>query len=405
MPDSNADVNDYLVKHGREATAALVARKVREQMAQTMAPWHEPLDVSRLILTEPPERAWLFHERLELGRGALATGIGGSSKTRWLYHLALGAVTGRLPWGWEVCRTGRAVLVLTEDTAADVHATLYHTAKGLGLSPDEANQAASRMTIYALAGVDVRLLDFTEEGLTKSDRFDTLTETVETMGDVVFIGLDPALGLTAGDELDQAHQRALGKMADDLAVRTGAAVMLVTHATKASSTSEELTSHQSRGGGAITDAVRAEYALRTMTQKEARKAGIDDLEERKRHVQLVATKGNHLPPSAFVPVWLRRGRHGVLEPADVEFSSVSSAPSRLHLNIRAVLHDLGKGEDVQLAEWRAACIAQRLIKPGDPETQRKSMNRAVAALVKAGEVEPGDARGLYRPVLVGGEGT
>ena len=401
---SNADVTDYLLRHGPEATAALVAQKVREAMAERMAPWHEPLDVSSLIATEPPERAWLFRNRLERGRGALVTGIGGSSKTRWLYHLALGAVTGRLPWDWEVCRTGRAVLVLTEDTAADVHTTLYHTVKGLGLPEGEARSIAERLTIYPLAGIDVRLLDVTDEGLAKSDRFDALTETVETMGDVVFIGLDPALGLTAGDEMDQAHQRALGKMADDLAVRTGAAVALVTHATKASSTSDELTSHQSRGGGAITDAVRAEYTLRTMTQKEAKRAGIDDLEERKRHVQLIATKGNHLPPSAFVPLWLRRGSHGVLEAADVEFSASAGRPPR-YLPVHAVLRELGKGEYVRLADWRAACVERQLITGNNAEAQRKAMDRAVRELTQAGEVEQGDARGLYRPVMVSGEGT
>ena len=118
----------------------------------------------------------------------------------------------------------------------------------------------------------------------------------------------------------------LGKAADDLGVETGAAVLLAAHATKASAGIDELVSHNSRGGGAITDVVRAEFSLRTMTAKEARDAGITDMEERKRHVQLVATKGNHISPSAFVPVWLRRGDYGTLSAASVEFG-VAEEPS------------------------------------------------------------------------------
>jgi RecA-family ATPase len=74
------------------------------------------------------------------------------------------------------------------------------------------------------------------------------------------VGFDPALGITEGDEMNQAHQRRLGELMDRIAIDSGACVMVTTHAARSMLHADELGSHSSRGGGAITDAVRGEYA-------------------------------------------------------------------------------------------------------------------------------------------------
>jgi hypothetical protein len=51
----------------------------------------------------------------------------------------------------------------------------------------------------------------------------------------------------------------------------GACVVLASHSAKALQGADEIGSHSSRGGGAITDAVRAEFVLRTMTAAEAKR--------------------------------------------------------------------------------------------------------------------------------------
>lgn len=373
--------------------------------AASFNPWAAPLDASSLVLTEPPPMRWLVDERIQLGRGILATGVGGSSKTRLLYHLGIGAVIGRLPWDWKVAATGKAVLVLTEDTAEDVHRTLHYTCKGMDLSASERDQVSRCVIPYALAGVDVRLLaSVNGRDLTKTALFAALEKKILELGGVVFVGLDPALSLTAGDELDQGHQRMLGKMADDLAVRTGAAVCLVTHATKGSLAHDELGSHNSRGGGAITDAVRGEFAMRTMTTQEARKAGIEDIEERKRHVQLVATKGNHLPPAAFVPVWLKRGAYGTLSAADVVMDADhGKRPSQQDLRALAVLKDLCASHTPTLIEWRTECLDQGVIVGRTDDASKKNMQRVVNRLMTGGLIRKGFGRGIYLPATE--EGT
>jgi hypothetical protein len=228
----------------------------------------------------------------------------------------------------------------------------------------------------------------------KSPLFYALQTKIIDLGGVVFVGLDPALSVSEGDELDQSHQRALGKMADDLAVTTGATVALVSHATKGSLSKQELTSHNSRGGGAITDAVRAEYSMRNMTIEEANQAGITDVEERKRHVQLVATKGNAIPPSAFVPVWLRRDDFGNLAEADIEMDGKGTLSDR-DMEVLKVHSKIGVFSTPSLADWRAECIKERLITGANPNAQKQAMKRVVDKLLKAGLIKKGVGRGIY----------
>ena len=360
-------------------------------------------DLTSLLAHAPPGRAWFIGERIERGRGALLTGLGGSSKTRALYYLALGAVLGRLPWGWNVRSTGAAVLLLTEDTERDLHETLDPVLRSLDASDTERRIVERQLHVFPLAGHEFRLLDSADgRHLIRTGHYAELVDLIRGYGNVAFVGLDPALGLTAGDELDQGHQRLLGKAIDDLAVNTGAAVVLTAHATKSSLGQDELLSHASRGGGAITDAVRGEFAMRTMTKSEATKAGIQDIEERKRHVQLVATKGNHVPPAAFVPVWLRRGEHGVLEAADIDCDHTSNCqPGQRERDALRVLVEMQKTATPRLVEWRAECVARGVIRAKSAEAQDKAMRRVVNQLKSVGLIERGMCKGTWVPTELG----
>ncbi len=365
--------------------------------AATLPPWPPGDGHIGDMLNRPPEpRAWFVKHRLILGRAHVLTGVGGSSKTTLLYHLANAGVIGRLPWDWPVDAIGTALLFLSEDTAQDVHHALADMTHDL----DDAERAllAEKLRIFPLAGEEVRLLSLSGQALFENARGMGLIEKCQQFKDVRFIGLDPALSLTEGDELSQAHQRYLGQYCDKLAIKTGACVLLVTHSTKASVNAEELTSHQSRGGGGITDAVRGEFVLRTMTAREAAGFGIDDLMERKSHVQLVCTKGNKLPPHAFEPLWLRRGDGGVLMPATLSASQAPDAgPNLIDVQILEILQTLCKKASPTLADWRGECVRLRLIVGPSDDARKKQMDRTVSRLLAAGMVERGTGRGIYIP--------
>ncbi|MCB1932759.1 MAG: AAA family ATPase [Candidatus Accumulibacter sp.] len=350
------------------------------------------------VWKKPPPHRWLIEQRIERGRGVLFTGAGGSSKSRLLYHLAIGVAIGHLPWSWDVSHTGASILVMTEDTANDTWRAVWSACESMGLSDVERDLVASRLICYPLAGQTCRLLSLLPDGeLVPNSFLAGLEDVIREDGDIAFVGLDPALGLTPGDELNQGHQRALGKMADDLAVRTGAAVALVAHATKASLHSDELGSHNSRGGGAITDAVRGEFSLRTMTAKEATAAGITDIEERKRHVQIVATKGNHLPPSAYAPVWLRRGEHGSLAEANLSFDGGAAVVTERDQRVLDVLKAMTVQHAARLGDWRAECLRQKCLAGTSHGAVEKDMQRSVLRLKAAGLIVHGTGKGVYLP--------
>lgn len=374
---------------------------VIQKDGETFAPWpNKDGDISPLLSACPPPRRWLAHNRLMMGRAHIVTGIGGSSKTTFIYQMAFGAVLGSVSWGWKIDQVGTALLILTEDTQEDVHQTLSGLAAGLG--EDELFLLGNKLKILAMAGEEVRLLSLVGGVLVENHRGAGLFEYCKQFDDLVFIALDPALSLTEGDEMNQAHQRYLGQWVDRLGITTGACVMLVTHATKGSANAEEITSHQSRGGGAITDGVRGEFVMRTMTTKEADKFGITDAGERKSYVQLICTKGNKLPHDAFMPMWLRRGNGGLLMPADL--TEKESQDPRLSLTdhrILDVLRELCKVATPTLAEWRSECEKRRLITGSTEDGRVTQMKRAVSRLLNDGQVKRGSGKGIYIPVYDG----
>lgn len=385
-PDDDTDFNDLARLRGEDAVR-------RAFLAGT---WPgEGLDVATCLATRAPPVRWFISERMPAGRAGLLAAVGGSSKTRLLFYLAVGAIIGRLPWAWEVARTGSAVLVLAEDTAADVHHALSVVCRDL--VQGERQLVAERLTVYPLAGEDARLLRLVAGGvMAPTERAGDLWRRLTMTRNPAFIGLDPALALTDGDELNPAHQRRLGEFCDRLAIETDACVLLSAHASKGSQSLDEPGSHTARGSGALTDCVRFEYVLRTMTSQEGRQFGITDIAERKAHVQLLATKGNALPPSSFTPLWLRRGLGGALEPADLERQE-ASAVGRRELEALERLRELCRNSTPSLKAWREACGEAGLLTGSAPRARESSMERMRDSLLSAGLIVPGIGRGVFTP--------
>lgn len=343
---------------------------------------------------KPQPRRWFVKDRMLQGRAHLVAGIGGSSKTRLLYALGMGAVLGRLPWSWEVTQTGSAALFLTEDTVDDMHLVVH--AMGAHLTEEQRQQVRRQLRVYPLAGLPLRLLQLSGQTLVEGHAYDWIIEQIAKLPQpVAFLGFDPALALTEGDELSPSHQRRLGELMDRIAIDSKACVLLSSHAAKGLRQAEELGSHSSRGSGALTDAVRAEMVLRTMTADEARRFGIDDRVERERYVQLSLTKGNSLPPEAFAPTWLKRGEAGLLEGVtlgEVERGTVGER-ERKALEILTRAHATG---ETAMRFWQVQCEAAGLI-GGTDSAKEKAMRRIKDALEGAGMVAQGSRRGMWVP--------
>lgn len=243
------------------------------------------------------------------GRAALVTGLGASSKSMLLKQLAVAVTTGRDTLGMSIPKPGKAVLILAEDTDEDSHRSLDAIFKSLNLSDHEISLVQERLYIFAAAGKDCVIVTG-EDGKT-SMRVELLLEYISQLKDVRLIGLDPAIALTRGRELDELAQRELANTVERLAIKTGAAVLVVSHAAKSIQYQQEIGSHASRGSGAITDAFRLEVLMRVMTTKEAKASRVPNI-NRHQYVQMQVTKANSLPPALMKPTWLERGSGGAL---------------------------------------------------------------------------------------------
>lgn len=360
--------------------------------------WPEGMtgSVADLIGTSAPDVQWFAHFALLAYRAHLLTGAGGSSKTRALYHLAIAAIIGRLPWGWQIERTGSAVLFLAEDTIENVHRTLHALIEFGDITEAEAKLIGERLFVFPLAGKDAVLLANVSGSLLETNAAEGMRDRCKSIPDLVFIGVDPVIAFTEGDEMNAAHQRRLGELFDRLAIETRACVVATSHAAKHIQNADEVGSHSSRGSGAITDAVRAEFTMRTMTADEGRKHGVTEIEHRRAFVQLAATKGNELPPSAFAPIWLKRGPGGVLELADLAAPAADSVGPRERAALD-VLRRLAAISTPMLKDWRDACAAEGLLTGKNPDAMKKAMDRIRETLMYAGMVKTGMAKGVYVP--------
>ena len=346
----------------------------------------------------PPPVDFFAKDALLAGRAHTLVGVGGTSKTRLLYHLAFGAVLGQLPWAWEVNRTGSAALFLTEDVTADVWRTMHLL--GGSLSAEERQTVIKQMRVFPLAGKSARMLSLVKGGaLVENEVLDWVMERIDRLPKpIAFLGFDPSLALSEGDELTQAHQRRIGELMDHIAIETGACTVMTAHAAKGLMQAEELGSHAARGGGALTDAVRGEFVMRNMTADEARRFDIDDLAERRLYVQLAATKGNFLPPEAYVPIWLKRGAGGVLSQVTLEQVQRGTVGDRERRALELLRRAAPQG-DVTMGFWKAECIAAGIVQAdAAPRAQDKALQRLRDVLRDEGLVAPGAVRGTWIPV-------
>lgn len=358
----------------------------------------KPLDMGRVFDEDAKATKWLFHQRVPGNRASLLTGIGGTSKTQMLYQMAIAAILGKCSWGWTVDTTGKAVLVLTEDDENDPHITLRIITQEMGLSDEQIGMVKENLTIYPLAGEDVKLMvrDPETKALVPSRKAALLEDHIKELGGVAFIGIDPALGISEGDEASQSDQRALGRYADNLAVRCDCAVTIISHGTKGSLQTDELNSHSSRGAGAITDAVRLELAMRTMTAKEAGIFGVADIAERESYVQLKATKGNRIPPEAKAPIWFRRSNGGFLIPIELEPTERGGISPRAQQAMDAIAELDPDNKGVRLQDWRQCCLDKKIVDANGQDAGKKAMSRLVKSLLDGKHIKKGDEHGIYQ---------
>lgn len=333
-------------------------------------------------------------------RAALITGLGASSKSTLLKVLAIAVTIGRSVLGLSVPKAGKAVLILAEDTAEDAYRSLDAIFQSMNLTAEEIALVHKRLYIFAAAGKDCVIVSNSDsDDDKKPQRLEKLLHFITQLGDVRLIGLDPAIALSRGRELDELAQRDLANAVERIAISTGAAVLVISHAAKSVQYQQEVGSHASRGSGAITDAFRLEVLMRVMTSKEAKAFQVDD-PQRHRYVRMQVTKANSLPPDLMHPIWLERVEGGALTLANLKPASVSRPRSALELFFEPD-HETGEFVAVSLpfAVWKIKASEAGLLTGTTEPARDMSARRLLATVKNAKWIE--DSQGFWKPTEKG----
>jgi RecA-family ATPase len=282
-------------------------------------PFARPVDIGYMLRHPPPPLDHVLPGLLAETIG-LVVGPGGVSKTMLALQIGIAMATGtRLldglvgSAGRQVQQPARAVLVLAEESPLVVWHRLHAIASvqlaAADIDPQHAAELLQRnLVVHALAGRgQVNLLG---ETLGPTRAGGLLCRACEGARLVV---LDPVRDFHNADENDSTAMKALVRQVASLAAATGAAWLLVHHASRAAALQGYGGSADAgRGSTALTNAVRWQLNLSRPTRESARPLGLRP-DELHRHVLLDVPKANYC--ETIGTMVLARGPHGVLLPA------------------------------------------------------------------------------------------
>lgn len=330
LGDDGSDFNDLARRHGPEAVcraieSCLSGPPEAASMDGGLFPLHEAR-IGPWLATRPPVRRWLLASILPLGKVALLVAPGGTGKSFFTVSLALSVVTGQPAFGGlAVGERGGVLLLYAEEDTAELHRRFHHVAAAMLADADDREGLVHRLEndlfVRSMAGQDNRLTVKIGHEILATDYVDRLLQTALEVPNLKLIVIDPASRFRGGEENAAEDVTRFVEMLERLALATGATVLVVHHANKASMVAGMAPSQAtSRGSSAFTDGVRWQGDLSLLQVGEAQRFGIPS-EQRRRYIRFSITKSNYGPPHE--DVWLKRGEHGVLRLTTLAPGSVS----------------------------------------------------------------------------------
>ncbi|CAJ4115016.1 Regulatory protein repA [Burkholderia pseudomallei] len=270
------------------------------------------LDIRQTLTTTPPE---LDHVLPGLLAGSLGvvTAPGGTGKSMFLMQTALAIATGQPVLegaldGSSPSAPSKVVTIFAEETRDVLHHRLHGAVGQLfaGLVADDrprrlamVDRLAANLFVYPLGG-EGRLLCTDGDDIHR----DGFRQMLECCQGARLVVVDPLRRFHNGDENDSGHMTDVVEAFQRIAKRTGAAVLLAHHTNRSSMLSgmgDQATA--SRGSSALTDGVRWQANLSSLSEPFAEKLGIAN-QERRFFVRFDVSKANYVQPIA--PVVLRK---------------------------------------------------------------------------------------------------
>ena len=347
-------LDDYLVREGPDEFRKLCVRGDRLP---------ESLDSGAAIFdTEYPPVEFAIAPYLPKGELIEIHGPHGQFKSTIMLYACLSVATGE-PWGGVPVKQGKAVFISLEDSSATLARRVKCWVEG------GAECEAIRENFHFLGREKAKSLALTVTDFGRAHpRVAVVDHFAKLCAGAELIVLETVSRLHPGEETNEAFA-VFANAAEDVAMRTGAAVVIVGHVPKEAARNGSPDSYGLRGGGALADAARSVLAVVRDGEGKPRMDGTFDA------VRLVHVKSTHAPRGADL-AWRPTSEGGaVFLQAMTAAESASDLASRLYEKI--------------LVEGAAGITTRELTRSlpaKGREEKRAEMNDALDALVADGRV-------------------
>jgi replicative DNA helicase len=278
----------------------------------------DELEVSRFLDHEPEPIRYIFQDLLPAGIVAEIAAAGGTGKSFLVLGLAMSAASGE-PIFHKAFRPSRPHLVLclvAEDPEEILHSRLYCIFERLvpGDQPDLQDIIRRNFCVASVVGRVGPLMRLQDGNPVKSDWWTWLFRTIEALGGVDLLILDPKSRLYGLDENNNDHATAWISCLEELNRIFGCTTLFTHHVSKKSNENKDIIADSSRGGGALTDGARWVAGARELKEETAKRFDV----EARQFIEFDIPKYNY-GPRLPAQLYFKRSDHGVLVPANLEF--------------------------------------------------------------------------------------
>lgn len=325
-----------------EAAARVTAAKSNgsnapEQPAKTVAATTVAETGPRIEILAPPadlmtcifpDHEFASYPRVPMKCVTAFISEGGAGKSTLILDLMLHVAAG-LPFLGLPVKQGRVCYVSAEDDALEVWRRVQKLVRKF--KPDDAAQALRGFAMIDAVGVALPFVGKDAGGIVRVGA--VVDRIANAIGTAVLVAVDTLARVNGGEENSNEVMSHIVKAGERIAQKTGAAVVILHHTSKAAAREQIADLHAGRGGSALGDNARSVMRLMPATEADVKKfADLDagavacgDI------LRLIHAKGSY---SRKAPeVWLRRCSDGTLEQFTPTSKNAADVAERM-------LHDL-----------------------------------------------------------------